>query len=65
MWMVITLARNREAARRIETILKDEGILVRLHAVYKKVNAEKNCYEVLVLEAEFDEAREILTENGL
>ena len=65
MWMVITLARSQDTAQRIEKILVDEGILVKLNAVYKKVDAQKNYYEVLVLEAEFDEAREILVENGL
>lgn len=65
MWIVVTLAKSKDAAKKIQDILSAEGILVKLKPLYKNVNEELNYYEVLVLESEAEEAREILTDKGL
>ena len=65
MWIVVTLAKSKDAARKVQEILSAEGILVKLKPLYKNVNEEANYYEVLVLESEAEEAREILIDKGL
>jgi hypothetical protein len=65
MWIVVTLAKSKDAASKIKEILSAEGLLVKSKPLYKNVNDETNYYEVLVLESEAQEAREILTDNGL
>lgn len=65
MWIVVTLAKSMEAAKKIEAALTAEGILVKLKPLYKNVPEEENYYEVHVLESEAKEASEIIMEKGL
>lgn len=65
MWIVVTLAKSKDAARKVQEILSAEGILVKLKPLYRNVDEEANYYEVLVLESEAEEAREILIDKGL
>jgi len=65
MWMVVYMARSRATAEKICDCLTREGLLVRLHPVYRSVASQENYYEVRVLESEMREARCILLERGL
>ena len=65
MWMVVHMARSQAAAEEICDCLTKEGLLVRLHPVYRSVASQENYYEVRVLESEMQEARNILLECGL
>jgi hypothetical protein len=65
MWVVVTLAKSKESAKSIETLLATEGILVKVKPLYKNVSEDENYYEIHVLESEAGEAREILLEKGL
>ena len=65
MWMVVHMARSQAAAQEIGDCLAKEGLLVRLHPVYRSVATQENYYEVRVLESEMQEARSILLERGL
>ncbi|RDV82098.1 glutamate decarboxylase [Ammonifex thiophilus] len=59
MWTVVYLAPNKREAERIKKLLAEDGaLLVKL----RPVGAEGNCqaYEVLVPEAEVEEALELL-----
>lgn len=62
MWAVVFLAKNKKLADRINKILSQEGVLVKLQPVNK--SEEDGYFEVLVLESEVDEAHSILYENG-
>lgn len=64
MWLVITLAKSKSLADQIAKTLETEGILVKIRPVYKMHADEENYYELLVLKAEAQEARELLLENG-
>ena len=64
MWMVVHMARSQAAAEEISDCLTREGLLVRLHPVYRSVSARENYYEIQVLQSEVREAREILLERG-
>lgn len=65
MWIVVTLAKSLEAAKRIENVLSAEGILVKIKPLYKNASAEENYYQVHVLESEAKEASEIIMDKGL
>lgn len=64
MWIVVYMAHNKKVAETIENILRDEDILFRTKSIYKNVNPEENCYEILVPQSETSEAHAILMENG-
>ena len=51
--------------RSLRTALESEGILVKLRNVSSKTKGGRDTYEILVLESEASQAREILLENGL
>ena len=61
MWVVICIVKGRLAQKARDILLK-EGLLVELRPVGKK--EADNC-EILVLESEAMEAREILTMRGI
>ena len=65
MWIVVHIAKSKEAAEHVRTLLDEEGILVKVRGVYKKRSETENDYELLVLAAEAQEARNILLEKGV
>ena len=64
MWIVIHITKSKDAAKEVENALASEGILVKIKGVYKQKNENDNYYEILVLESEAEEAKEILVEKG-
>lgn len=65
MLVVLHMVRGLEAAQRTAQRLKDEGLLVRIHPVYKTASDADNYFEIKVLKSELDEAHEILVEAGM
>lgn len=65
VWRMIHLARSEDAARRISAMLTREGLVVKAHPIYRNRSAQDNLYEILVLKSEFEEARNLLIEQGL
>jgi len=65
MWMVVHMTKSQAAAKQVSDCLTKEGLLVRLHPVYRSLTSQENYYEVRVLESEMQEARSILLERGL
>ncbi|MDQ0285955.1 MULTISPECIES: putative signal transducing protein [Desulfofundulus] len=60
MWTVVYIAPNKKEATRIQNILSNEGILVKLREL-SPTHCGHNCsVEILVPEAEVDEALEII-----
>jgi len=59
------MAHSVQAAEQIADILRQEGILVRTHAVYRTRSQEENYYEIKVLDSEAAEARAILLERNV
>ena len=64
MWMVIHITKSKDAAKKVEDALAGEGILVKIKGVYKQKTESDNYYEILVLESEAEEAKDILVEKG-
>ena len=65
MWLVVGMASSKKAAVTMQKALESEGILVKLRNVSSKAKDGGDTYEILVLESEATQAREILLEHGL
>ena len=65
MWLVVGMASSKKAAQEMQKALEGEGILVKLRNVSSKAKDGRDTYEILVLESEASQAREVLLENGL
>lgn len=65
MLVVIHMVRGLESAQRIESLLRNEGLFVRIRSVYKALSDEENYFEIKVLASELDEARDLLMAGGL
>lgn len=65
MWTVVYLAKNKKLAEKISGRISQEGVLAKIQPVNKNVEDENDYYEVLVPEAEVEEAHSILFELGL
>lgn len=64
MWTVVYLAKNKKEAEKMSGLITQEGVLVKIQPVGKSANEEEGYYEVLVPEAEVEEAHSILIELG-
>ena len=64
MWTAIYIAQNRKMAEKVETILMDEGMLVKIESMSKDNESKEGFFEILVPEGEANEARDILYEIG-
>lgn len=65
MWLVVGMASSKKSALTMQKALESDGILVKLRNVSSKAKDGGDTYEVLVLESEATQAREILLERGL
>lgn len=64
MWTVLYIAPSQSEANRLKNLMETEGIMVRLRPVGLMISENTANVEVLVPEAELEEAQEVLT-NGL
>jgi hypothetical protein len=64
MWTVVYLAKNKKQAEKMSEAITREGVLVKIQPVSKGANEEESYYEILVPEAEVEEAHSILIELG-
>jgi len=62
LWTVLYVAPNQTVANRIKDFMETEGILVRLRPIGIRTVGSYTNYEVLVTEAEIDEAQEVLNQ---
>lgn len=63
MWTVIHIAANRAQAEMLKSLLESEGLMVDIRAAGISMLGD-GLFEVMVLESEAEEAREILCETG-
>lgn len=64
MWTVVYMAQSKEIATKLEELLTTEGILVKLRPISKNHENTDNYFEVLVPEAEVEEAHSVIIEKG-
>jgi len=60
MWTVVYIAPNKKDALRVQEVLTREGFLVKIKPI--GLDTENSTFEVMVPEAEVEEAMEILNE---
>lgn len=58
------MAQSKEIAEKLQELLAKEGILVKLRPVSKNEESTKDYFEILVPEAEVEEAHSIIIEKG-
>lgn len=63
-WITIQVLHTAEQAEAAQQILEAEGFLVNVHSLAHSVSQGENCYEIMVLKSEANEARELLMEHG-
>ena len=63
LWVVIHMAHSQERADQALELLTREGFMVKVRPVNRALGAEA-CYEVLALNSEAKEARDLLHEMG-
>lgn len=64
MWTVVYMAQSKEIATKLQELLTSEGILVKLRSISKNPENNDNYFEVLVPEAEVEEAHSVIIEKG-
>lgn len=64
MWTVVYMAQSRDIASKLQELLTSEGILVKIRPISKNHENNDNYYEVLVPEAEVEEAHSVIIEKG-
>ncbi|HPD00056.1 MAG TPA: hypothetical protein PLA01_01750 [Acetivibrio sp.] len=64
MWTVVYMAQSKEIATQMQDFLANEGILVKLRPISKNHENNDNYFEVLVPEAEVEEAHSVIIEKG-
>jgi menaquinone-dependent protoporphyrinogen IX oxidase len=64
MWTVVYMAQSKEIATKLQELLTEEGILVKVRPISKNHENSDNYFEVLVPEAEVEEAHSVIIEKG-
>jgi menaquinone-dependent protoporphyrinogen IX oxidase len=64
MWTVVYMAQSKEIANKLQDLLTEEGILVKLRPISKKRDNDDNYFEVLVPESEVEESHSVIIEKG-
>ncbi len=64
MWTVVYIAQNKEIATRLQEILQQEGLLVKIRPIAKNNQDSDNYYEIVVPESEVSEAHSVIIEKG-
>ncbi|HEX3029341.1 MAG TPA: hypothetical protein VHT34_08570 [Clostridia bacterium] len=64
MWTVVYMAQSKDIATKLQVLLSEEGILVKLRPISKNPENNDNYYEVLVPESEIEEAHSVIIEKG-
>lgn len=64
MWTVVYMAQGKETASKLQDLLTEEGILVKLRPISKNHENSDNYFEVLVPETEVEEAHSVIIEKG-
>ena len=64
MWTVVYMAQSKDIATKMQELLTNEGILVKIRPISKNHENNDNYFEVLVPEAEVEEAHSVIIEKG-
>ena len=62
MWTVVYLARSREVAEKLQQLLEQGGLLVKLRPLNKE-SEEGGSYDVLVPESEVEQAHSLIIDS--
>ena len=60
MWTVVYIARTKDMADKLQKILEDDGMLVKVRPICKSTDGSDTSYEVLVPESEVEQAHGLI-----
>ena len=63
MWTVVYIAQSKDGAEKLQSMLREQGVLVKMRGIGKSKNND-GLYEILVPEMEIEDARVILEQLG-
>ena len=63
MWTVVYIAQSKDGAEKLQSMLREQGVLVKMRRIGKSKNND-GLYEILVPEMEIEDARVILEQLG-
>lgn len=63
MWIVVYITQNKETAISVKKLLRDAGLLVKMHSIGLRSDEQYGCYEILLPESEVEEGHSIIIEN--
>lgn len=64
MWTVVYIAKSREIAESLRSLLESNNLLVKIRPVCKQGDAANDSYDILVTEADVGKAHSIIIENN-
>ncbi|MBE7021969.1 MAG: hypothetical protein E7414_01975 [Ruminococcaceae bacterium] len=64
MWMAAYITQSKETAERIRLLLQEAGLPVKIRSVNQSENEQFGCYEILVPEAELNEAHSVIIQKA-
>ncbi len=64
MWTVVYIAKSREIAESLRSLLEEAKLLVKIRPVCKQSDAENDSYDILVPESEVSQAHGLIIENN-
>jgi hypothetical protein len=65
MWTVVYLAQNKSDVDRMQKVLEENEIIVRVRCVADKEAQDAPCYEVLVPQTEISQAQNVIIDQEL
>ena len=65
MWTVVYIAKSREIAESLRSLLEEAKLLVKIRPVCKQSAAENDSYDILVPESEVSLANGLIIENNI
>lgn len=63
MWTTVYMAQSKEKADNLRDMLEQQNIIVMLRRIKHDDSVSDNCYEILVPDAELEQALDIIIED--
>ena len=63
MWTTVYMAQSKDKADNLRTMLEEQRIIVMLRQIKHDDSVSDNCYEILVPNAELEQALDIIIED--
>lgn len=63
MWTVVYMAQNRQSALSLQQLLEENNLIVKMRSLIEDETSSADCYEILVPEAEVQQALSLIIDS--